>query len=1191
MFWQFLQIYKKWANQELPVLTKTNVSLVLIKFNQLRVKMPKNIYAILVGIDEYHPASIPPLPALKGCINDIKAVEAELQESMARDGQWQLTQPLILTDHLATRQGIIEGFTRYLSNVGRDDVVLFYYAGYGSQTKVPGYLGLDPWDKTLVCYDSRTPTSRDLTHQELTYLLSKAAQNNPQVLMILDCCYSSAAIRYLVTDITVRSLPTDLRERTLPSFIFAEDSGITMDQGRYIRLHACQDYELAQEYKGVTGEYRGAFSSFLLQTWQFNHGSISYQDLARTVHSLVSSRIPQQSPQLIVTTPQDLDEPFLGGAVGQRPWYFSLNYNHHQNSWVVDGGTLDGILPSTEDRSIILTVFPVGTHPEHFHQPEIALGEARVTQALPQESQVEIIRGRESLLTNQSYWAAIINLPLPLLKVYLKTPVELVSPYIWLVDEPLDADCHLSAANGFYWITHPADNRPLVDPLPMGTFLVTRRLENIARWYNIVHLSNPTTSSINSNDVKMEVIILSGKLESKSPSEVQVEYTYEDGSWNFPIIQIKLTNHSDRLLYCNVIDLSESYTVDVPFFQDQSCIPLAPGGGTVTSFDNIGFTVPDIYWQQGRTEYKDIFKLMVSTREFDASLLQQDGLSSTINTPDPPDDDWFTKQVTLTVVRPQDAQSVPNYGIASLQNGLVEVQPHPSLKAKINLTTLSQASGDLGTLNLSGRLLYFTSGQGSDPGLSVLELTDIENYQVVTPETPLKLLVNLPLAESEYLLLLASNGELYLPLGNGKIAESGKIDLTIVRLIPTTSIALFLVKFTPRKLPRYPTLAVATLAQNDEVRYQHNLEEIKTLVAAARRILLCIHGITGSTASMLPGFNQAIVNLNEQNLPIKEFYDLVLTYDYDQIYTTIEENARLLGQQIQAVGLGANQSQELHIVADSTGGLVSRWFIERESGNQIVQHLVMLGTPNAGIPWANFSNWLWLSLATVLNQTSTTSENEQVIANLLELWVLKDYVRSYLEPNSDLLQSMANNPDPHVPYTIVSGHSILSTTPEESHRLAQLILGETIDPTFFQQPHDLAVAMASVRSVSNERTPAPKIVQPNPDCSHFAYFSHPSGLEALAKAIQPYVNTPTTISQEALPSLWTVNFTPTEDEKYPQKRNSIIVTIVVLLVIGITGFIFWKRSTQPKPDHSVQKQSMNSRILDVAQGGEPQKGV
>ena len=38
------------------------------------------------------------------------------------------------------------------------------------------------------------------------------------------------------------------------------------------------------------------------------------------------------------------------------------------------------------------------------------------------------------------------------------------------------------------------------------------------------------------------------------------------------------------------------------------------------------------------------------------------------------------------------------------------------------------------------------------------------------------------------------------------------------------------------------------------------------------------------------------------------------------------------------------------------GGLVSRWFIEREGGNALVDHLVMCGTPNNGSPFGKIDD-------------------------------------------------------------------------------------------------------------------------------------------------------------------------------------------------------------------------------------------
>src|SRR5262245_27246211 len=114
--------------------------------------MNRTVYALLVGIDDY-PAPVTPL---RGCVNDITAVERLLRARLATDQRLEL---VVLKNHEATRQAIIDGFSR-LRQAGPDDVALFYYSGHGSQERTPPefwYLEPDHLDETLVCYDSRLP--------------------------------------------------------------------------------------------------------------------------------------------------------------------------------------------------------------------------------------------------------------------------------------------------------------------------------------------------------------------------------------------------------------------------------------------------------------------------------------------------------------------------------------------------------------------------------------------------------------------------------------------------------------------------------------------------------------------------------------------------------------------------------------------------------------------------------------------------------------------------------------------------------------------------------------------------------------------------------------------------------------------------------------------------------------------------
>jgi uncharacterized caspase-like protein len=169
--------------------------------------MSRTVYGLLVGIDDY-PAPVPPL---RGCVNDITAVEQLLRERLAAD---QKLDTKVLKNAEATRQAVIDGFM-HLRNAGPDDVALFYYSGHGSQERTPPefwYLEPDRLDETLVCYDSRLADNYDLADKELAKLIAAVAARGAHVLVILDSCHSGSGTR-TTASAGVRRVQTDLRER------------------------------------------------------------------------------------------------------------------------------------------------------------------------------------------------------------------------------------------------------------------------------------------------------------------------------------------------------------------------------------------------------------------------------------------------------------------------------------------------------------------------------------------------------------------------------------------------------------------------------------------------------------------------------------------------------------------------------------------------------------------------------------------------------------------------------------------------------------------------------------------------------------------------------------------------------------------------------------------------------------------
>ncbi|NES05216.1 MAG: caspase [Okeania sp. SIO2F4] len=1155
----------------------------------------KTIYALLVGIDEY----TYPVSPLKGCVNDITAVKEYLEGSIPAENLHIRT----LLNQEATRENVINGFREHLCQAGSEDVALFYFAGHGAQEDAPKeFWHIEPGRKneTIVCYDSRTPNSRDLADKEINQLIDEVAAKNPHITIVMDCCHSGAGsrdpeIRCAPIDNTRRA-PIDKRQRPIESYIISKakveelstsrslesnPSGWNLSAARYVFMAACRDIEEAKEYTG-DGKPRGAFSYFFIKTLQDAKDNLTYRDLFKRTQAMITAKVKAQSPQLEATVQGDIYQPFLGGAITPRTPYFTVS-NHPDDGWVIDGGAIHGIVNPVDEETTTLALFPFDSSPQELSELSAALGEAQVTEVKPQRSKINI-SGISQLDPDTTYKAVVTSLPLPPVLISISgdpAGVELArealataspegkpSLYVREATPSETAEFQLLVRKSEYVIVQPIDRRPLVAPIegytPETAEQAIARLEHMARWTNIATLSSPANSQISSNAVRME--IFQNGQEIKSP-EIRLEYQQEQGKWKEPTFQVKLTNTSNDPLYCTVLDLTDRYAVKTGLFQPTSGIWLQPGesawavqGGTLYA------QVPKELWQQGITEVKDIYKLIVSTAEFDANLLAQDNLDaprtraigglagkrkSTFNrlmnkvqTRDfataPEDeeffDDWVTSQVLVTTVRPQHNTPVPQRGETVALGAGVTLQSHSNLQAKARLTTITQSTRNLANHVLPPILrtedknlqpFQFTSTRGTDPGLSALELSEVQNRSVVTPETPLKLMVEQSLGKEEQLLPLAYDGEFFLPLGYANTKADNTTEIVLERLPEPVSdgkrslggsIQILFQKVLTEKLAlefQYPVLAAVDVSSETSINYIKDSEKVKAKVEKAEKILLYIHGIIGDTKSLVPSVQTAKIDVNGNSQSLAELYDVVLTFDYENLNTSIEENAQLLKQRLASVGLKENHGKTLHIVAHSMGGLVSRWFIEREGGNKIVQHLIMLGTPNGGSPWPKVQDWATTALAVGLNGLSTITWPVPVIGQLLSLVGTGvgaietiDVTLDQIAPNSPFLTSLATSPDPGIPYTIIAGNTSLVPTALESEsesrpplieRLMQKLSDRVVKLPFFGQPNDIAVSIYSIKNVPVERTLPPNVLEI--PCDHLVYFTHQEGLKGLSEAI------------------------------------------------------------------------------------------
>ena len=70
-------------------------------------------------------------------------------------------------------------------------------------------------------------------------------------------------------------------------------------------------------------------------------------------------------------------------------------------------------------------------------------------------------------------------------------------------------------------------------------------------------------------------------------------------------------------------------------------------------------------------------------------------------------------------------------------------------------------------------------------------------------------------------------------------------------------------------------------------------------------------------------------------------------------------------------------------------------------------------------------------------------------------------------------------------------------------KLSTPIINKVVDDLVFgEEPNDIAVLLASIKSVSGDRIPQPKIL-PDVACDHLTYFTSEPGLKALVDALHP----------------------------------------------------------------------------------------
>lgn len=1130
---------------------------------------PGTVYALLVGIDDY-PRGI---RSLKGCVNDITHFEQYLRNRVEKDDDIPLVSIRRLTNANATRQAIIDAWRDHLGQAGAEDVALFYYSGHGAQSRAPfQFQLLEPDNKleSLVCYDSRT-SDWDLADQEIGQLISEVAQNEPHIITIFDCCNSGTVTRQVDGEVVVRQVSLDPRRRTLDTFIVqpqavkANGQIETLPRGRHVVFSACQAFELAQE-KRIDGERRGVFSYYLLDSLQQAESPPTYRDLFKRVNALVRANSTRQSPMVESVDSADLNQPFLSGKADTGKSYFTL-YHDLNDGWVIDGGAVHGLNTPRGGMTTWLSLFPTSTDNDDLLNGDLVVGYAKVIDLLPASASVQLyLIGGGSLNEDETYKAIVSAVPVRPMGVQFEGDPTAVArardvlqtagvgdaPSIFVAESEGNHVLRLIAeADGTYFIKKADDAFNLAVDASDAQQAV-EYLEHIARWQTFLDLENPTTRLPQAN-VSLDIAIKRSppELNTGSADAPHLHYLPDElGNYQPPRFSIGVTNRTDRRLYCSILALSQAYGV-VHVHSDW----VEPR----KSFSRSGASrVSDHYHEAGVLTTTDVFKLIVSTDEIDMTLANQEELavifarqsrsvaplmqsqldallpSMGVRTFEPdgenelPLRDWFTKSITVSTTRPQESvtldPSSQKRGFAL--NETVIIARHSSFRAEARLSTLEAATRDLSSGGrgavppifrqdaLAAYPLGLTDGaaRGGQPELNVLELSNLENGSAVTADNPLEIHIYNELAADDILLPIGYDDEFYLPLGIAEKTDEGCV-VKLHRLPEPTeagsrtvggSIRILFQKLVGQRLGMayaYPQLGMPVISAEKITQYETDPTLIKNAITNSNRTLLIVHGLFDDTRTMTP---QIVAALPDR-------YDLVLTFDYENLDTPIKKNGKHLFDKLSAAGFTADSGKTLDILAHSMGGLVSRSMIEQWGGNAFVSRLLTLGTPHSGTPWARVEDLALVGLTALINGITTVTWPLRVVSALVQAIEKFDTTLDNMNTGSAFLEELNAEKDPNIPYIAVAGDTSLvpevlvdsAEKPSRLRRLFKRLTGKRIRQdaatliAFLGAANDIAVSVDSARAIPQERTPQPLILPPIAS-DHVSFFRSDVGLKTIA---------------------------------------------------------------------------------------------
>ncbi len=217
-------------------------------------------YALIIGISNYKYAN-----PLEYATNDAEAIK----DILIRVYSYKEENIVVLLNENATKENILDAFNNYINNVGKDDSIIFYFAGHGN-TK----MGIERNAGFLIPFEGNEINYNSLISWEELIRISNLIIAK-HIFFILDACYSGLALTRTASFGRARFM-SEILTRSARQVLTAGLSNQTVKDGAGI----LPNYSLFTSYllKALEGDAKnedGILTANLIMAYVYNKVSNS----------------------------------------------------------------------------------------------------------------------------------------------------------------------------------------------------------------------------------------------------------------------------------------------------------------------------------------------------------------------------------------------------------------------------------------------------------------------------------------------------------------------------------------------------------------------------------------------------------------------------------------------------------------------------------------------------------------------------------------------------------------------------------------------------------------------------------------------------------------------------------------------------------------------------------------------------